>query len=111
MSSAKSVKRTTHAEHHLILRIRKGEYSFKFIDKVIVFSGPLVPIAIFFQAYQIWLAGDASNLSLATWLLLLFSSVTLATYSVYHRAAALMMTYAPLVVANTTVVVGILLLS
>lgn len=100
----------TQAEHHLTLRVRRGTRSFKFIDHVIVFSGPLIPLAVFFQAHGVWIEGEVAGLSIITWSLLLFSSSTMAVYAIYHRTLPLILTYIPLVLANTAVVLGILIL-
>lgn len=103
-------KKSTQAEHHLVMRIKESGLDFRFIDRVIIFSGPLIPLAVSFQVYEVWLGAGPQGLSIVTWLLLAFSSLTMAIYAMYHRAVPLMLTYIPLVIANSLVVLGIVLL-
>ncbi len=106
----KQIDKCTVAEHHLSLRKRSGDNNISFIDHVIVFSGPLIPLAVFIQAYNVWILGKGEGLSIITWSLMLFASFTMAIYAVKHRTKPLMMVYIPLVTANALVVSGILLL-
>lgn len=106
----KQIDKCTQAEHHLSLRQRAGHVNFNFIDRLIVFSGPLIPIAVFVQAYNVWVLDKVDGLSIITWSLMLFASSTMAIYAVHHRTKPLMLTYIPLVVANGLVVSGILFL-
>lgn len=105
----KKIDKCTAAEHHLSMRKRSGQLNFGFIDHLIIFSGPLIPLAVFIQAYNVWILDTGEGLSIITWSLLLFASSTMATYAVYHRTRPLMMTYIPLVIANALVVAGIIL--
>lgn len=105
----KQINKCTQAEHHLSLRQRAGGINFGFIDRLIVFSGPLIPLAVFVQAFNVWIGGNSEGLSLITWSLMLFASMTMATYAIYHGTKPLMLTYIPLVVANSLVVSGILI--
>lgn len=93
-----------------MLRLHNDRVDFGFIDRLIIFSGPLIPTAVFIQAYGVWSTGSADGFSLFTWSLLLFASITMAGYATYHRTKPLMITYVPLVFANALVVSGILLL-
>ena len=106
----KHLDRCTVAEHHHHMRRRKGHSDFGFIDHLIIFSGPLIPIAVFIQAYNIWVLDKGEGLSIITWLLLLFAACTMAIYAIYHRTKPLMFTYIPLVIADSLVVAGIILL-
>jgi hypothetical protein len=105
----KQINRSTQAEHHISLRKRAGHLNFGFIDHLIVFTGPLIPIAVFAQSYNVWILGKSEGLSVFTWTLMSFASITMATYALYHRTKPLMFTYIPLVVANLSVVVGIII--
>lgn len=109
-SKTKNLHKLTVAEHHMHARTHHSKSRLSFIDKVIIFSGPLVPIAVFIQAYNVWILNKREGLSIVTWVLMLFASATLATYAIHHRTKSLMLTYIPLVVANALVVCGILLL-
>lgn len=106
----KKISQCTQAEHHLSMRFRSGKLDINIIDKIIVFTGPLIPVAVFFQAYNVWINSQTEGLSIITWSMLLFSSATMATYAIYHKTKPLMFTYIPLVIANTLVVSGIILL-
>lgn len=105
----KHIDKCTQAEHHLSLRSRAKHADFSFIDHLIIFSGPLIPIAVFFQAYNVWILKEVDGLSIVTWALMLFASITMAMYALYHRTKPLMFTYFPLVIANSLVVAGILI--
>ncbi len=48
------IDKCTVTEHHLSMRKRMGQVNFGLIDHLIVFSGPLIPLAVFIQAYNIW---------------------------------------------------------
>lgn len=106
----KQIDKCTVVDHHLSLRKRSGDINISFIDHLIVFSGPLIPLAVFIQAYNVWILGKTEGLSLITWSLLLFASLTMAIYATKHRVKALMMVYIPLVTADTLVVTGIIFL-
>lgn len=106
----KQINKCTQAEHHLSLRQRAGRVNFNFIDHLIVFSGPLIPIAVFVQAHNVWILGKTEGLSIITWSLMLFASSTMALYAVHHQTKPLILTYVPLVVANGLVVSGIIFL-
>lgn len=108
MASSKQINKCTVAEHHLSLRRRSGDVRIDFIDRLIVFSGPLIPLAIFIQAYNVWLLDKGEGLSIITWSLMLFASFTMAIYAVKHKTKPLMMVYIPLVTANALVVTGII---
>lgn len=101
--------KSTVAEHHASLRRRRGKVDNGFIDHLIVFSGPLIPLAVFIQAYNVWVLDKGDGLSIVTWSLMLFASITMAMYAVKHKTKPLMMVYLPLVTANALVVAGILL--
>jgi hypothetical protein len=109
----KSIKKIanicTQAEHHFIMRLKERKLNISLIDRIVIFSGPLIPIAISFQAYDVWFRGGPEGLSLVTWSLLLFSSVTMALYALYHKATPLMITYLPLVMANLLIVIAIIM--
>ena len=102
----------TRAEHHLSVRHRlnRRRLNFSLIDKVVIVTGPLVPIAVFIQAYDVWIGGKVAGLSIATWLVFLLTSATMAMYAIYHKSTPLMLNYVPLVVANAMVVAGIMVL-
>lgn len=104
----KQIDKCTVAEHHLSLRRRSGDTGIGFIDRLIVFSGPLIPLAVFIQAYNVWILGKGEGLSIITWSLMLFASLTMAAYALKHRTKPLMMVYIPLVTANALVVTGII---
>ncbi len=105
----KQSKKCTVVEHHQSLRWRSGDTQISFIDHVIVFSGPLIPLAVFIQAYNVWVLGKVEGLSIITWSLMLFASSTMAIYAIKHRTRPLIMVYLPLVIANGLVVLGIIL--
>ncbi len=92
----------------MTVRQLRGRVNFSFIDHVVVFAGPLVPIAVFFQVYELWFLDKGDGLSLITWSVLLFSSLMMAIYATYHRVLPLKLTYLPLVAANLLIVLGIL---
>ena len=104
----KQIDKCTVADHHLSLRKRSGDTQISFIDHLVVFSGPLIPLAVFIQAYNVWVLEKGEGLSIVTWSLMLFASFTMAIYAVKHRTKPLMMVYLPLVTANALVVTGIL---
>jgi len=98
----------TQVDHHLSMRKRIGQVDFSFIDHLVVFTGPIIPIAIFIQAYSVWILEQTAGLSVVTWSLLLFASSTMAIYATYHKTKPLIVTYVPLTLANGLVVLGIL---
>lgn len=99
----------TQVEHHFSIRQRLGKDDFNFIDKLVVFAGPLIPVAVFVQAYNVWWLDKVDGLSLFTWSVLLFASLTMATYALHHFVKPLMLTYVPLVLAHSLVVSGIII--
>ena len=107
--SKKHLDSCTQVDHHLSMRRRIGRADFSFIDHIVVFSGPIIPIAIFIQAYSVWVLEQTAGLSVITWSLLLIASFTMAIYAVYHRTRPLIVTYVPLTIANGLVVLGILI--
>jgi len=108
MKTKSPIDKCTQVEHYISMRRRSGQVHVEFVDRVIVFSGPLIPLAVFIQAYSVWILDKGQGLSIVTWSLMLFASSTMATYAIKHRTKPLMMTYIPLVVANALVVCGII---
>ncbi len=109
MSVAKRfVEKCTQVEHHMSVRTKIGSSKFSLIDHLIIFTGPLIPLAVSFQAYNVWIEGKTDGLSIVTWSILLFSSFTMAIYALKHKTKPLIITYIPLVIANLLVVLGIL---
>lgn len=106
----KQIDKCTVADHHISLRRRSSDTRVSFIDHLIVFSGPLIPIAVFIQAYDVWILGRVEGLSALTWSILTFAAGAMAAYAIYHRMKPLVMTYVPLVVADMLVVVGVVVL-
>lgn len=102
-------KKTTQAEHHLSLRRRvEQDVNLNFIDKLVIFVGPLIPVAAAIQAYDIWVTGNVEGVSLATWSLLTVTSFAMALYGIHHHEKPLILTYIPLFLVNILIVAGIL---
>jgi hypothetical protein len=105
----KHLKNCTQVHHHQSMRNGSRKKSFDYIDRLIIFTGPLLPIAVFIQAYNVWFTGANEGLPVSTWLLLLVASASMAAYSYHHRTVSLMMIYFPLMIADGLVLAGILL--
>lgn len=100
---------STQVDHHLSLRRRAGAKDYGLIDRIVLFTGPLIPIAIFIQAHKVWINGETEGLSIFTWTLMLIAAISMAIYAIHHRTKPLLFIYIPLVVADALIVVGILL--
>lgn len=103
------VNHSTQVDHHMSLRKRAGAKEFSFIDHLVMFTGPLIPIAIFLQAHKVWINGETEGLSIITWSLMLIAAISMAAYAIHHRTKPLLFIYIPLVVADVLIVAGILL--
>lgn len=100
---------STQVDHHLSLRKRAGKQEYGLIDRIVMFTGPLIPLAIFIQAHKVWINNETEGLSILTWSLMLVAAISMALYAIHHRTKPLMFIYIPLVLADLLIVLGILL--
>lgn len=102
---------STQVEHHQHLKKRLNKrFKLNFIDRIVIFSGPLIPIAAATQAYAIWVKGETAGVSMLTWSLLTFTAFTMALYAIHHKEKPLLVIYIPLFIVNLTIVLGLTIL-
>lgn len=103
-------KNCTDVQHHLHMRKRMSLKKFELglIDRLVFIAGPLIPIAIAPTVYTVWFKEEVSGISLITWGTLSFTSSVMASYALMHREKVLIITYIPLFILNTLVVIGVL---
>jgi uncharacterized protein with PQ loop repeat len=81
------------------------------IDRVVLFTGLIGPIASVPQAIEIFSKQDAQGVSLVTWGFFIVTNASLLIYSIVHRLPALIISNVLWVVIEVVVVLGILLYS
>ena len=81
------------------------------IDKVVMFTGLIGPIASIPQAIAIYSAQDAAGVSLITWGLFIVTNAALLIYSLVHKLPALIVSNICWVIIEVIVVLGILMYS
>lgn len=79
------------------------------IDRVVLFTGLIGPIASVPQAIEIYSMQDAQGVSLFTWVFFILTQVAALIYSMVHRLTPLIISNILWIVIEVVVVVGILL--
>ena len=81
------------------------------IDKVVMFTGLIGPIASIPQAITIYSAQDAEGVSIITWGLFIVTNAALLIYAIVHKLPALILSNICWVIIEVIVVAGILMYS
>lgn len=79
------------------------------IDRVVLFTGLIGPIASVPQAIEIFSLQDAQGVSLVTWAFFILTNASLLVYSFVHRLPSLIISNILWVIIEVVVVVGILM--
>jgi uncharacterized protein with PQ loop repeat len=94
---------------------RTSKISFKnkehkyIIDRVILFTGLIGPLASIPQAIEIYTSQDAQGVSVLSWGLFIVTNGALLIYALVHRLPALIISNICWVLIEIVVVVGILM--
>lgn len=79
------------------------------IDRVVMFTGLIGPLASIPQAIQIYSTQDAEGVSLVTWVFFIFTNGALLIYALVHRLPPLIISNIFWVAIEVVVVLGILM--
>jgi uncharacterized protein with PQ loop repeat len=78
------------------------------IDKVVMFTGLIGPLASIPQAIEIYSKQDAEGVSIITWGLFIVTNGALLVYAIVHKLPALIVSNICWVIIEVIVVMGIL---
>lgn len=92
------------------ISLKNKEYKY-IIDRVVMLTGLIGPIASVPQAVEIYSGLDAQGVSLISWAFFIVTNGSLLVYSIVHKLPALIVSNILWVVIEVVVVVGILLYS
>lgn len=81
----------------------------RMFDTLMLWVGPLAPIALFPQVLEIYMLRDAGSFSLVTWSFLATINTLWTIYGFIHREPPILIANAGLATLNIAIVVGILL--
>jgi uncharacterized protein with PQ loop repeat len=95
-----------HKKPKISLQNKEHKY---IIDRVVLFTGLIGPIASVPQAIEIYTMQDAQGVSLVTWGFFIVTNASLLIYSIVHKLPALIISNVLWVVIEVIVVAGILL--
>ena len=94
---------------HGIAHIRRfGKRKDKAVHWLVYVAGIATPIITIPQLLKIW-TGDATGVSLFTWVAYTVGAAIFATYGFAHRDKPLIVTYVPLTIVDILVVIGLLI--
>lgn len=77
-----------------------------FIDKLVYVAGILSPLFTLPQVYKIWINKSAYDISLITWIIYLFVSITWLLYGISHKEKPIIVLNLGLTTVNLLVVIG-----
>ena len=80
----------------------------RLLDHLMYAVAILSPLALFPQAFRVFVEGDVGGLSLLTWLLLSAGNLLWLTYGLVHREKQIILANGITFVFNLSIVIGIL---
>jgi uncharacterized protein with PQ loop repeat len=101
-------KKTTKKRYKTKISLKNKEHKY-IIDRVVMVTGLIGPIASIPQAIEIYSTQDAEGVSLFTWAFFILTQVAALIYSMVHRLPPLIMSNILWILIEAVVVVGILL--
>jgi len=81
----------------------------KFLERVTLVAGVLGPLMVIPQIIDIFSAQSADNVSLLSWSAFAILNTPFIIYGAVHKELPIILTYSLFFIANTIVVIGILL--
>lgn len=92
------------------INLKNKEHKY-IIDRVILFTGLIGPIASIPQAIEIYSLQDAQGVSIITWSFFIITNASLLIYALVHKLPALIISNICWVIIEVVVVVGIVMYS
>lgn len=97
-------------QHHHVRKIHSKKRK-EPLDYFVYFFTIATPLFEIPQAYEIYSSQDAESVSLLTWSFFFMASVVLLAYAIKNRLKPLIVMYTLYMMAESTIVVGIVLYS
>lgn len=107
-----NAEKMTHAKRHAKPKISLKNQEHRYIiDKVVMVTGLIGPVASVPQAIQIYASQDATSVSLISWSLFIVTNGALLIYALVHKLPPLIISNICWVAIELIVVAGILIYS